>query len=126
VIRSTYLIFLELLGGIFAGVWIAAFIAALYFLYESLANQEPWSSLLWSIGVSVICRQIAVVLTNHRRRIHYMDQLIERGYSHRDALAAWRTATNGGLNLLRNLQQAEAVKHLYTAIDTPSAETNIV
>ncbi len=54
-----------------------------------------------------------------------MHQLMERGYQQEEAAEAWRTADSGGLNLLRNLQQAELSKEidrLETAINTPNEE----
>ena len=126
VIRSIKLTTLELLGGIFGGVWIAAVLACLYFLYGSLAHHAPWSFVVWSMGVGVIARQVAAALNRNRKRIHYVDQLVNRGCSRGDAIAAWRTATNGGLNLLRNLQQAETSERRISTIGTPSAEANIL
>jgi len=47
------------------------------------------------------------------------------GYSKGEAVEAWRTADSGGLNLLRNLQQAELseeIDQLKTAINTSNGE----
>ncbi len=101
------LITLKLLGGIFGCVWIAAFIAAVYFLYGALANGASWGYLSWSIAAGVISKQIAAALRVNKQRVKYVDHLTERGYEKADAEAAWRTATGGGRNLVRNLQLAE-------------------
>ena len=106
-------------------IWIGASIALVYFLYGALANDAPWLYLSWSIVVGLIARQIATALKDYKQRIDYVDQLIERGYERKDAEAAWRTASGGGLNLLRNLQQVdlgEQIDRLEAAINTPNAE----
>lgn len=124
---KTMLSTLEFLGGMFDLIWIGASIALVYFLYGALANAAPWSYLSWSIVVGFIAKQIAAVLKDNKQRIDYVHQLIERGYEREDAEAAWRTASGGGLNLLRNLQQAdlgEQIDRLEAAINTPNAEGN--
>lgn len=98
---------LDLLGGVFGFVWIAAFVAAVYFLHEALANGAPWSGLSWSLVTGVISKQIAAAFRVNKQRVEYVGHLTERGYAKAAAEAAWRTASGGGRNLLRNLQQAE-------------------
>ena len=103
----TKLIALEMLGGLFDLIWIGASLALVYFLYGALANDAPWFYLSWPFAAAFMARQIAVAFRDNKRRVDYVDQLTERGYEQADAEAAWRTATGGGTNLLRNLQQAE-------------------
>jgi len=105
--KRTKFIILQLLGGIFGGVWIGAAIAAVYFLYGCLANDAPWSYVLWSAATGLVVKQIAAAFTGIKQRLDYEHQLIERGYPPAEASGAWRISTNGGLNLLLNLQQAE-------------------
>ena len=121
------LITLELLGGMFDLIWICASIVLVYFLYGVLANDAPWLYLSWSLAIGFIAKQIAAALKGNKQRIDYVDQLAERGYEPEDAEAAWRTASGGGLNLLRNLQQAdlsEQIDRLEAAINAPGAEGN--
>lgn len=107
---TTKLVILALLGGMFEWIWIGAAIASVYFLYGALANDAPWSNLFWSIGAAFVARYLAAALTRYKRREEYVDQLIRRGYPRTEAREAWRTAINGGLNLLRNLQQEEKIE----------------
>jgi hypothetical protein len=123
----TKLIILRLLGGIFWCVFIGASFAAIYFLYGTLAYDAPWPHLLWSIGIAFIAKQISDVLNDNKQRVDYVDQLMERGYAQGEAVEAWHTANSGGLNLLRNLQQAELsdeIDRLEGSINTPSAKGN--
>lgn len=120
--KSIVIIVLEFLGGLFGWIWIGASAASLFFLYGSLANGAPWLPLLWSVGIGLIAKQIAAVLKNNQQRLDYVDQLVQRGYTERDASAAWRTATSGGLNLLRDLQLADKGKRPDSPTDTSSTE----
>ena len=104
---KTELVALELLRRMFDLIWIGAAIVLVYFLYAALAKEAPWPYLSWSIVVGVIAKKIAGALKNKKQRVDYVDQLTERGYERVDAEAAWRIASSGGSNLLRNLQQAE-------------------
>jgi hypothetical protein len=121
------LVILKLLVGMFNLIWIGAAIALVYFLYGALANDSPWSYLSWPFAVGFFARLAAVAVKDNRQRVDYVNQLMERGYAQRDADSAWRIATTGGTNLLRNLQQAELndeIDRLESAIDTPSAKGN--
>ncbi len=116
---------LELLIGIFGLTCAGAAIASIYFLYGVFAKVAPWSYVLWSFGAFLIAMLIIAALNGGRQRVDYVDQLIERGYSKGEAAEAWRTASNGGLNLLRNLQQTELSKQidrLEMEIDTPNTD----
>ena len=115
---TTKLLVLELLGGIFELIWFGAAIAAVYFLYGALANDAPWSGLLWPIGVGFIAKYFATAMNRNEQRVAYIEQLMERGYTRTQATAAWHTAINGGSNLLLNLQQAEKIDES----DRPDAE----
>ena len=79
---STKLILLELFGGLFSWVWIGASVATIYFLYGALANDAPWSNLLWPIVIGFVSKSIAAAMGGNQRRLDYVDQLTERGYSH--------------------------------------------
>jgi len=119
------LLILELLGGIFGLICAAAAIASVYFLYGTWANDAPWSYPLWAFGAGVIAMLIVAALNGRRQQVDYVAQLMARGYALGEAAAAWRTASNGGLNLLRNLQQSELSKEidrLETAINTSNGE----
>ena len=123
------LLILELLGGIFDLICAGAAIASVYFLYGAWANDAPWFYLLWSIGIGFIAMQITAAVNGGIQRIDYVNHLIERGYTRGEAVEAWRTASNGGLNLLRNLQQAELSTQIdlfETAINIPNAQGNSV
>jgi hypothetical protein len=119
------LLFLEVLGGIFGLICAGAAIASVYFLYGAWANGAPWFYLLWSIGIGFIAMQIAAAVNGGIQRIDYVNHLIERGYTQGEAAEAWHTASNGGLNLLRNLQRAELSAQfdlLETATNIPNAQ----
>jgi len=104
---KTKLIIFELLGGLFGWIWIGATIGAIYFLYQASANDGPWILVLWSIVAGLVAKTIAVIVNDNQQRLHYVDQLTERGYPRSEAGAAWRTVANGGFNLLLSLQQIE-------------------
>jgi hypothetical protein len=123
----TKLIALELLGGIFDLLWIGASGAFVYFLYWALIRGELWPYLGWSVAIGVIAQQIAAALKDKKQLVDYLAQLTERGYEREEAKAAWRIASNGGMNLLRNLQQAELgeqVERLEPAIGTATLENS--
>ena len=106
-------------------IWIGASIVLVYFLYGALANDSPWPYLGWSLAIGFIAKQIAAALKDKKQRIDYVDQLTESGYEREDAEAAWRIATGGGANLLRNLEQAEIgneIARLESVIGTASLE----
>ncbi len=122
---KTKLVILELSGGLFGWIWIGASIGAIYFLYGVLANDAPWSNLLWSIAIGFIAKLIAAAFDGNQRRLDYVDQLTERGYLPADAEFAWYTASNGGANLLRDLQRLELddeIDRLESVIETSSTE----
>lgn len=108
----TMFLLLELLGGIFGWIWIGGSIAVVYFLYGALADDGPWLYVLWSAVVGFVAKTIAVVLNENQRRLDYVDQLNQRGYPKYEAEAAWRTAADGGFNVLLSLQQAESSHQL--------------
>lgn len=119
------LVILDLVGGACSCVWILAAIASIYFLYGVLATGQAWSSLLWPIASGLVAKQFSSVLRKRRRRLSYVDRLSERGVAKADAEAAWRTASEGGTNMLRNLQQAELgdeINRLEMAIGTQDSE----
>jgi phosphoglucomutase len=121
----TKLVILELLARMFDLIWVGASITFVYFLYGALANDGPWAYLSWPFAVGFIAKQIAAALKDTRHWVDYVDQLTDRGYEREDAEAAWRIATGGGANLLRNLQQAEIadeIARLESAIGTASLE----
>jgi len=107
---TTKLLILDWLSGIFTLICAVASIASVYFLYEVFARVAPWSYPLWSFSAGVLALLIAAALNRSKRRIAYVGQLMQLGYRHADAAEAWRTAFNGGTNLLRHLQQAELCK----------------
>jgi hypothetical protein len=122
---TTKLLILELLGGMFGLICASAAIASVYFMYGAFAKVARWSYVIWAFGAGFIAMLIADALIGGRQRVDFVDQFIGRGYSKGDAVEAWRTANSGGLNLLRNLQQAELSKQtnrLETAIDTPNTD----
>ncbi len=109
---TTKLLILELLGGIFGLIRFGAAIAAVYFLYGALANDAPWSGLLWSIGAGFIAKYFATAMNRNEQRVAYVEQLMERGYTRTQATTAWHTAINSGSSLLLNLQQAEKIEEV--------------
>ena len=121
------LVILELFARFFGWMWIGAAMASVYFLYEVFAKVTPWFYVVWSFGAGLVAMLIVAVLNGWKHRVDYVDQLIERGYSKGEAMEAWRTADGGGLNLLRNLQQAELseqIDRLEKEIDTPNQDTD--
>ncbi len=124
---TTKLLILEWLSGIFALIGAVAFITSVYFLYGVFVKVAPWPYPLWSFGAGVLALLIAAVLNRSERRMAYMGQLMQRGYRHAEAAEAWHTAFNGGMNLLRHLQQTELCKQIdrfQTAINTPKSGEN--
>jgi hypothetical protein len=115
---------LELLIGTSGLICAGAAIAAIYFLYGTWANDAPWSYVLWSFGAFLIAMLIVAALSGCKQRVDYVDQLIERGYSKGEAAEAWRTASSGGLNLLRNLQQAEQLSKQIDRLEATINTTN--
>lgn len=108
-------------------IWIGAAIALVYFLYGALANDSPWAYLSWPFAIGFSAWHIAAALKNNKQRVDYVDQLMERGYEQGEAADAWRTAKNGGLNLLCNLQQAELgdqINRLEKSINTSGTGGN--
>lgn len=124
---ATTLNVLTLLGGAFWWLAIAAAVAAVYFLYEALTRDAPWILLLLSVVVGLVARQMAASIDEAKRRLDYVEQLSERGYVEVDADAAWRTAEDGGMNLLANLQQvelADEIDRLESDLGIPNAKEN--
>jgi hypothetical protein len=117
------LVILDVLGGIFGWIWIGAAIASVYFLYGVLASAAPWSNLIWSLGVAFLAKCLSVSFNDHKQRVDYVDQLIRRGHTQTAATEAWRTALNGGLNTLLNMQQAEAIREIGSL---PTEETKLL
>ena len=109
VIIKTKLVILDLFRSLFGWIWIGAAIASVYFLYGALANEAPVYYLLWSIGAGFIARNLAAAFKSSKEQLDYVDQLMERGYSHAEATSAWQIVINGGSNLLLNLQQADTI-----------------
>ena len=119
------LLMLESLIGIFGLTCAGAAIASVYFLYGVFAKVAPWFYVLWSFGAGLIAMPIVAALNGCKHRVDFVDQLMERGYAQAEAAEAWRTASNGGTNLLRNLHQAELseqIDRLKTAINTSNGE----
>ena len=98
-----------MIAGLFGWIWVGATIATAYFLYGALANDAPWSNLIWSAGISFIAKCLSVAFNDQRMKVDYVDQLIERGHTHAAATEAWKITTEGGTNLLMNLQQTETI-----------------
>lgn len=126
--KTIKLLFLELLGVIFGLTWAGAAIASVYFLYGAMVKDVPWSYLLWSIGIGFIAVQISAAVNSGIQRVDYVNHLIERGYAQAEAEEAWRTTICGGMNLLRNLQQAELsaqIELIETAINISRVHGNM-
>jgi len=100
---------LELLSGLFAWIWIAAAIAAAFFLYGALANEAPLDYLLGSIVAGLVAKYFAATLNNSKKQADYVDQLTGRGYTQAEARSAWEIVNSGGSNLLLNLQQSDTI-----------------
>ena len=121
------LLILDLLNGVFGLLWAGAGIASVFFLYGALANDAPWPYLIWSIIGGFIAMQIAAALNDNKHRLDYVNQLTERGYTPAAAGEAWLTASDGGMNLLRNLQQEELraqIEPFEAAINVSKAHGN--
>ena len=97
------------LGSLFGWIWIGAAIASVYFLYGALANEAPVHYLLWSIGAGFLAKNLAAAFKSSKEKVDYVDQLMERGYTHAEATSAWEIVINGGSNLLLSLQQADTI-----------------
>jgi hypothetical protein len=121
------LLILELLATIFGLICAGAAIASVYFLYGAFTKVAPWFYVLWSLGAGLFAMLIAAALNGSKKRIDYVDQLIERGYAQAEAEAAWRIAKNGGMDLLTNLHQvelADEIDRLESDLGIPNAEEN--
>ena len=124
---ATKLVNLGLLGGIFWWLSIVASIAAIYFLYEILAHDGPWVFLPLSVVAGLVAKQTAASIYDAKRRLDYVEPLMERGYARVDAEAAWRIAKNGGMDLLTNLHQvelADEIDRVESDLSIPNAEEN--
>jgi hypothetical protein len=108
----TNLVILNFVGGLLSWAWIVAAITSVYFLYGILASGQSWPDFLWAVVASVVAKQFSNIVLKRRRRLHFVDQLMKRGLTHANAEAAWRTASAGGSNMLRNFQQADLVGEL--------------
>jgi hypothetical protein len=108
---KTALVVLGLLGELFAWSWVAASIVTLWSLYQAIANDGSWLHMLWSATAASTAMAIAFVLSGNKRRLDYVYQLQQRGYPKSEADLAWRSANDGGFNVLLSLQQAEAQFH---------------
>ena len=116
---------LKLFGGIFQLLWIAASIAAIYLLYEALADAASWIFVFWSVVAGLVARQIAASIYDAIQGLEYVEQLLDRGHVRVDAEAAWRTAQNGGMNLLANLHHvelADEIDRLESELGLPNAD----
>jgi hypothetical protein len=111
--KKTKIFVLEMCSGLFECVWIGAAIISIYWLYGAMADDAPWVNLLWSVGAGFIAKPIAVALDSARRRLDYISQLVERGYDQVASEVAWRSADDGGTNLLRNLRQADVGDEIF-------------
>jgi hypothetical protein len=87
---------LELFARLLDLIWIGASIAFVYFLYQALTQDTSWPYLGWLLGAGIISKQIAAALKVEKKRVNYVNQLIERGYEREDAESAWRIAISGG------------------------------
>jgi hypothetical protein len=103
----TILVILDFVGGLLSWAWIIAAIASVYFLYGILASGQSWPHLLWAVLAGLVSKLFSNIVVKRRHRLHFVNQLMKRGLTHADAEAAWRTASAGGSNLLRNFQQSE-------------------
>ena len=103
----TRLAILDWLTVAFNGLWVCAALISVYFLYGILATGMPWTELLWPMTTGLIAHRLSSHIGKTRHRLKYVDKLQERGYVQAEAESAWRTAMDGGTNLLRNLQQSE-------------------
>ena len=92
---------------LFGLLWIGAALASVYFLYVSIVDGAPWTHLILSVIAVLVAKTVALIFDYNYQRTKYIGQLIDRGYERAKAEAAWRTASEGGMNVLRDLQQAE-------------------
>lgn len=107
---KAWLVFWGILGRMGSWVWISALIGAVFLLYEALARGGSWFLLLCSIVAALAAKAFAAAANNRHRRLDYVNQLRLRGFAESEADAAWHTATNGGFNVLLNLQQADTCR----------------
>ncbi len=98
-------------------MWLGAAIASIYFLYVALSSAASWANLIWSISAALIAKFLAVVLNRYKQRVDYVDQLVERGYTHAEATSAWEIVSKGGSNLLLNLQQTDTIAETDQHVD---------
>ena len=123
---GTKLVILDFVCGLLTWAWISATIATVYFLYGILASEQSWFGLIWPVGIGVVARQLSCIVDKQRRRVNFVDQLMRRGLGHTDAEAAWWTASQGGSNLLSNLQQveiSEQINRLEPAISAANSDS---
>lgn len=107
--RRHGLVLLNIASSCFGWVWIIAWLATFYFLYVAVADAGPRLYVLWAALAAVGTKTVADFLRDSYQQLNYIDQLVQHGYSLRDAEAAWLTSHEGGYNALLNLQQAETL-----------------
>ena len=74
-----------------------------------MVNEVPVHYLLWAIGTAFVAKNLAASYKRSKKQVDYVYQLVERGYTQAEAASAWEIASNGGFNLLFNLQQTDTI-----------------
>ena len=76
---------MELLSGVFGWAWIIAFGFAVYYLFSN----DPWSSFFWALGISAVAKWLARGFNDHKVRLFYVDDLMQKGMSQAEANEQW-------------------------------------
>jgi tetratricopeptide (TPR) repeat protein len=93
---KTKLIVLELTGGFFGWVWIIGSVASLYFLVMAIGFDGKWSSVLWTLGITILSKWLAKGVLDNQRRVAFEAELVKRGYTPEEATKEWITQYMGG------------------------------
>lgn len=94
--------FWELLGGLFGWGWIIFAAAAAFFFIKALFFDGRWSSFFWCLAASAVGKWILRGTMDHRIRVHFEEELKNRGFDKEKVGIIWSTvywrAGNDGIN----------------------------
>jgi hypothetical protein len=86
---KTKMVWLELIGGLFAWIWIIASLGFAYFLVVSIFGSSPWSRVGWALGVGVIAKWLARGFNDHKVRVAFTADLEAEGHTAEAAGEEW-------------------------------------
>jgi hypothetical protein len=92
---KTTMVWLELIGGLLAWVWIIASLAFVYLLAVALFGSSPWSRVAWAFGVGAIAKWLARGFNDHKIRVAFTAELVAKGYTPEAAGEEWYARYTG-------------------------------